>query len=67
MGGNEVSLDWNARGEVNSIYKDTEIDMFVELSKYFCFLFKLTFVFSCFTSENRGNHSDVTRYRDIIR
>lgn len=66
MGGNEVSLDRDVPGEVN-IYKDTEIDMFVELSKYFCLLFKPTFVFSCFTSKNRGSHSDVTRYRNLMR
>lgn len=34
MGGNEVSLDQDVPGEVNSTYKDTEIDIFVELSKY---------------------------------
>lgn len=47
-------LGRGVRGEVNSIYEDTESDMFVELSKYFSLLFKLTFVFSCFISKIEG-------------
>lgn len=41
--------------------------MFVELGKHLSLLFKFTFVISCFISKYRGNHSDLTRYKNIIR